>query len=107
MEQLQPDHSASDEVEIETPIERGLTLIEIAAMEGLPIGLAKELMEEVEKLGHAPVRAHPISSTAFAPAPANGQGGPGGAYGLVRDDQAEQGAGGTRWYRDLISSWEL
>jgi ESCRT-II complex subunit VPS36 len=95
MDQLQPEgvRGASEQADNDAELEKGLTLIEIAAMEGLPIGLAKELMEEVEKLGHSSRR----TDTAGGIQP----------YGLVRDDQAEQGAGGIRWYRDLISSWEL
>ncbi len=67
--------------------EPSLSLIEIAAHEGLAIGLAKELMEEIES-----------TST------------PGGTreiFSLVRDDQAGQQSGGVRWYRDLISSWHI
>lgn len=67
--------------------EKSLSLIEIAAYEGLAIGLAKELMEEVEK-----IEGGKQSSDIL---------------GLVRDDQAEQGAGGVRWYRDIISAWTI
>lgn len=66
--------------------EKSLSLIEIAAYEGLAIGLAKELMEEIEKLEGGSV---------------------GGVGGIVRDDQAEQGAGGVRWYRDIMTGWSL
>lgn len=61
--------------------EHGLSIIDIAAAEGLPIGLATELVDMVA--------AHP-------------QG-----MGIVRDDQAGPGFGGVKWYRDIISSWPL
>ena len=67
--------------------EPSLSLIEISAYEGLPIGLAKELMEEVE--------ATRPSDEAREVA------------GVVRDEQAGQEAGGVRWYRDLISPWRF
>lgn len=70
------------------PTEKSLSLIEISAYEGLAIGLAKELMEEIERLSDL-------------------QDGKWGINGLVRDDQAEQGAGGVRWYRDIMTSWSL
>lgn len=99
MDHLRPDTSSnSEQADAVFLVEKGLTLIEIAAMEGLPIGLAKELMEEVEKLGHSP--RQPNGQVASLQRSTE-------AYGLVRDDQAEQGAGGVRWYRDIISSWEL
>lgn len=80
--------SVDSDIDEAKPTEISLSLIEIAAYEGLAIGLAKELMEEIER----------IDTTAM---------GSGGVYGIVRDDQAEQGAGGVRWYRDLISSWTI
>lgn len=70
--------------------ENSLNVIEIAGHEGLSIGLATELMAEVERLGSA------VTS-----------GGSNGINGLVRDEQAEQGSGGVRWYRDLISAWAV
>ena len=63
-----------------------LSLIEIASHENLAIGLAKELMELVEMLS-----------------PDDWVHG----MGVVRDDQADQASGGTRWYRDIISQWHL
>ena len=68
--------------------EKSFSLLEIASNEGLPIGLTKELMECIEVL-QVP------------------EGLKGEVFGLARDDQADQAFGGTRWYRDIISSWEL
>jgi len=68
------------------PTEKSVSLLEIAGQENLPIGLAKELMESIEQLNPPEGVREPI--------------------GLVRDDQAV-GDGGVRWYRDLISGWEL
>lgn len=61
--------------------EHGLSIIDIAAAEGLPIGLATELLDMVA--------ARPQGT------------------GIVRDDQAGPGHGGVKWYRDIISSWPL
>jgi ESCRT-II complex subunit VPS36 len=74
-------------------VEPSLSLIEIAAHEGLAIGLVKELVEEVERITAASV--------------ATGSEGGGAVGGIVRDEQAEQGSGGVRWYRDLISAWPV
>lgn len=65
--------------EDEVENEHGLGIIDIAAAEGLPIGLATELVDMVA--------AHPAG------------------MGIVRDDQA--GPGGSKWYRDIISGWPL
>jgi ESCRT-II complex subunit VPS36 len=72
-------------------VEPSLSLIEIAAHEGLAVGLAKELIEEVERIsgGPSPVTRHGVIE------------------GIVRDEQAEEGSGGVRWYRDLISAWPI
>ncbi|KAI9639511.1 EAP30/Vps36 family-domain-containing protein [Dioszegia hungarica] len=78
--------SISEEAPASPAMEKSLSLIEIAAYEGLAIGLAKELMEEIEKLENGDM---------------------GGVGGIVRDDQAEQGAGGVRWYRDIMTGWTL
>lgn len=58
--------------------EHGLSIIDIAATEGLPIGLASQFVELIAVKG-----------------------------GIVRDDQAGPGDGGTKWYRDIISSYPL
>lgn len=58
--------------------ETGLSIIDIAAIEGLPIGLATQFMELMETRG-----------------------------GIVRDDQASPREGGTKWYRDIIVSWPI
>lgn len=65
--------------------EESLSLIEISSYESIPIGLAKELMESIERLS-PPEGLREV-------------------FGLVRDDQASGGS--TRWYRDIISPWEL
>ncbi|BEJ01532.1 hypothetical protein CcaverHIS631_0602140 [Cutaneotrichosporon cavernicola] len=65
--------------EEEVENEHGLGIIDIAAAEGLPIGLATELVDMVA--------AQPSG------------------MGIVRDDQA--GPGGSKWYRDIISGWPL
>lgn len=67
-------------------VERGFSLLEISSHENLPIGLTKELMESIEQIAPPPGVREPV--------------------GLVRDDQAV-GDGGVRWYRDLITGWEL
>jgi len=67
--------------------EPSLSLIEIAAHEGLAIGLAKELMEEIEAI-RPPDGSEEV-------------------MGVVRDDQAGQESGGVRWYRDIITSWRV
>ena len=70
-----------------TTSEPNLSLVEIAAHEGLALGLVKELMEEIE--------ANPIEE------------GTKEVEGVVRDDQADQASGGVRWYRDLITPWQM
>ncbi|ODO08108.1 hypothetical protein I350_03692 [Cryptococcus amylolentus CBS 6273] len=55
--------------------EKSFSLIEFASQESLPIGLAQEFVELMESEG-----------------------------GLARDDQAGQGDGGVRWYRDIMAS---
>ncbi|WVQ99330.1 hypothetical protein IAU59_006462 [Kwoniella sp. CBS 9459] len=56
-------------------MEQSFSVLEFASLESLPIGLAKEFIELMEKEG-----------------------------GLVRDEQAPAGEGGLRWYRDIISN---
>ncbi|WWC70241.1 uncharacterized protein I206_104191 [Kwoniella pini CBS 10737] len=63
-------------------VEKSFTSLEFSDYESLPIGLAKEFIEIMEKTGD------------------NGSG-------LVRDDQSGLGEGGVRWYRDIISEWPL
>lgn len=88
---LAPDAAPKQQEAGQTSVteEKSLNVIEIAGHEGLSIGLATELMAEVEKLGSAANRSRH------------------GVAGLVRDEQAEQGSGGVRWYRDLISTWPV
>ena len=66
--------------------EKSISLIEIASFENLPVGLAGEFMASIERIDAPPGMREPV--------------------GLVRDDQAV-GDGGIRWYRDIISGWEL
>lgn len=87
---LSPDVFPNQNPEPAEEREKSLSLLEIAAAEGLPIGLAKELMEEVDKIN---TRRYNLQKGVIA--------------GLVKDEQAEQGSGGVRWYRDIISGWEL
>lgn len=70
-----------ERTEEEVENEHGLSIIDIAAAEGLPIGLATELVDMVAQ--------RPTG------------------MGIVRDDQAGPGQGGVKWYRDIISSWPL
>ncbi|ORY34057.1 EAP30/Vps36 family-domain-containing protein [Naematelia encephala] len=69
--------------------EPSLSVIDISAHEGLPIGLAKEFIEQLET-----TRVHVLPGSQEA-------------SGLVRDDQAAQADGGVRWYRDIISGWPV
>ncbi|TXT08371.1 uncharacterized protein COLE_05295 [Cutaneotrichosporon oleaginosum] len=69
--------AAAPRTEEEVENEHGLGIIDIAAAEGLPIGLATELVDMVAALPDS----------------------------IVRDDQA--GPGGSKWYRDIISGWPL
>lgn len=88
-EASEPGEAASDDSNAHG--EPSLSLIEIAAHEGLAVGLAKELIEEVERVSGGPSLAtrHGVIE------------------GIVRDEQAEEGSGGVRWYRDLISAWPI
>ncbi|WWC61839.1 uncharacterized protein I303_104424 [Kwoniella dejecticola CBS 10117] len=69
-----------DEAEPQT--ERGISSLEFSDYESLPIGLAKEFIELLEKPGEQ-------------------------GTGLVRDDQSSLGEGGVRWYRDIITGWPV
>lgn len=69
-------------------MEKSLTAFQVASSEKLAIGMAKELLEAVEM--SPPERG---SGLAFD-----------GVNGIVRD---EQGEGGVRWYRDIISECEV
>ncbi|GMK58389.1 hypothetical protein CspeluHIS016_0504210 [Cutaneotrichosporon spelunceum] len=82
LERMAPGEGSEERqqrTEEEVENEHGLGIIDIAAAEGLPIGLTTELVDMVA--------AQP------------------GGMGIVRDDQA--GHGGTKWYRDIISGWPL
>jgi hypothetical protein len=59
-----------------------MSIIDIAAVEGLPIGLATELVDTL---------------TASAPSDA----------GIVRDEQASPADGGVKFYRDILAQWPL
>ncbi|KAK8864340.1 hypothetical protein IAR55_001587 [Kwoniella newhampshirensis] len=85
----------SDEQESETK-EKSFSIFEFASIESLPVGLAQEFLEMME--------TYDSTSTSTSTS-STGGGGAGG--GLVRDDQASQGEGGARWYRDIITSWPL
>ncbi|WVF71527.1 hypothetical protein IAT40_006335 [Kwoniella sp. CBS 6097] len=76
LDRLAPSSSLGEEVE--TAEEQSFSILEFASFESLPIGLAKEFIELIEKDG-----------------------------GLVKDDQAPAGEGGVRWYRDIIVSWPV
>jgi hypothetical protein len=62
-----------------------MNIMEFASCEGLPIGLAKEMMESIERVERI-------------------GGFEGEVVGLARD---EGGVEGTRWYRDIISAWRV
>jgi hypothetical protein len=62
-----------------------MDIMQFSAYENLPIGLAKEMMESIERVERV-------------------SGLEGEIAGLVRD---EGGEGGTRWFRDLISVWRV
>lgn len=61
------------------PEEKGLTTIEIAVTEGLSVGLAKEMVETIERQ---------IGS-------------------IVRDEQGGETGGGERWFRNLMVGWRV
>jgi ESCRT-II complex subunit VPS36 len=65
--------------------EESVSAIELASIENIAIGMAKELLESVEMTRKE-------------------YGAIGAVGGIVRDDQAE---GGARWYRDIISDWHI
>jgi hypothetical protein len=65
--------------------EKSISVIELASIENLAIGMTSELLESVE-----------MTRKEFGVI--------GGVSGIVRDDQA---GGGVRWYRDLISEWHI
>ncbi|OCF36674.1 ESCRT-II complex subunit VPS36 [Kwoniella heveanensis BCC8398] len=82
LDRLNPGRNQSTEVEQDVAAaaaaEQSFSLLEFASFESLPIGLAKEFIELMEKEG-----------------------------GLVKDEQAPAGEGGVRWYRDIISYWPV
>lgn len=73
LNRLEPSSTDTDPTG-SSPFEKSFSLLEFASTESLPIGLAQEFVELMESQA-----------------------------GLVRDDQAGQGDGGVRWYRDIIS----
>jgi len=73
------------DVETETKTEKSMSVIEVASIENLAIGITQELLESIEMTRKE-------------------YGVIGGAEGIVRDEQA---GGGVRWYRDLISEWHI
>jgi hypothetical protein len=87
-------HGADDQ-EREDGQERSISAIELASIENLAIGMAKEMLESAEMVAHTEYTGYTGQS---------GQDLMGGMTGLVRDDQA---VGGTRWYRDLISDCHI
>ncbi|WWD17362.1 hypothetical protein CI109_101803 [Kwoniella shandongensis] len=89
IDRLSPSPSSLN-FDIGSDEEKSFSIFEFASIESLPIGLAQEFLEMMEKY------------TAD-----NDGGSAGSGRGLVRDDQASQAEGGTRWYRDVISSWPL
>ena len=79
--------TSSSEMRLETPEEKekSISVIELASIENLAIGMTSELLESVE-----------MTRKEFGVI--------GGVSGIVRDEQA---GGGVRWYRDLISEWHI
>jgi len=73
------------DVETVTKTEKSLSVIEVASIENLAIGMTQELLESIEMTRKE-------------------YGVIGGVGGIVRDEQA---GGGVRWYRDLISEWNI
>lgn len=79
--------TSSSEMGLETPEEKekSISVIELASIENLAIGMTSEVLESVE-----------MTRKEFGVI--------GGVSGIVRDEQA---GGGVRWYRDLISEWHI
>ncbi|OWZ58960.1 ESCRT-II complex subunit VPS36 [Cryptococcus neoformans Tu259-1] len=73
LNRLEPSSPDTDPSD-SSSFEKSFSLLEFASTESLPIGLAQEFVGLMESQA-----------------------------GLVRDDQAGQGDGGVRWYRDIIS----
>ena len=73
------------DVETETKTEKSVSVVEVASIENLAIGMTQELLESIEMTRKE-------------------YGVIGGVGGIVRDEQA---GGGVRWYRDLISEWHI
>lgn len=79
--------TSSSELGLETQEEKekSISVIELASIENLAIGMTSELLESVE-----------MTRKEFGVI--------GDVSGIVRDEQA---GGGVRWYRDLISEWHI
>jgi hypothetical protein len=73
------------DVDTQEEKEKSISVIELASIEDLAIGMTSELLESVE-----------MTRKEFGVI--------GGVSGVVRDDQA---GGGVRWYRDIISEWHI
>jgi ESCRT-II complex subunit VPS36 len=85
LNRLNPTSSSDMDEEIQEEKEKSISVIELASIENLAIGMTSELLESVE-----------MTRKEFGVI--------GGVSGIVRDDQA---GGGVRWYRDLISEWHI
>ena len=86
LNRLNPTSSSETSIETqEEEKEKSISVIELASIENLAIGMTSELLESVE-----------MTRKEFGVI--------GGVSGIVRDDQA---GGGVRWYRDLISEWHI
>jgi len=85
LNRLNPSSSSDMDVETQEEKEKSISVIDLASIENLAIGMTSELLESVE-----------ITRKEFGVI--------GGVSGIVRDDQA---GGGVRWYRDLISEWHI
>ena len=85
LNRLNPSSSSDMDVETQEEKEKSISVIDLASIENLAIGMTSELLESVE-----------MTRKEFGVI--------GGVSGIVRDDQA---GGGVRWYRDLISEWHI
>lgn len=85
LNRLNPSESLDNPDDDNPGREKSVSVIELASIENLAIGMTSELLESVE-----------MSRKEFGII--------GGVGGVVRDEQA---GGGVRWYRDLISEWHI
>jgi ESCRT-II complex subunit VPS36 len=85
LNRLNPTSSSETDVDTQEEKEKSISVIELASIENLAIGMTSELLESVE-----------TTRKEFGVI--------GGVSGIVRDDQA---GGGVRWYRDIISEWHI